>query len=149
MNPHPNVNPKIENCLSSLWALTLTSCKIWMSRLDKPAGTSLWSSKPLFSQRRMQKQEVRPYFPRILFPIFIHIGLIDWIWRCVTRDVLVEEPSAGLCYDHRGHGGRRYLGLVSSRSRFNERSESTWRALSAFTAIFSPTIPTQLSSGRG
>ena len=41
MNPHPKVNPKIENCISSLWALTLTFFKICMSRLDKPAGMSL------------------------------------------------------------------------------------------------------------
>ena len=46
MNPHPKANPKIENSLSSLWALILTFCKIWMSRLDKPPGISLWNSKP-------------------------------------------------------------------------------------------------------
>jgi len=50
MNPHPKVNPKIENSASSLWALTLTFFKIWMSRLDKPAGISLWSDKLPISQ---------------------------------------------------------------------------------------------------
>ena len=42
MKPHPKENPKIDHWLSSLWALALTFCRIWMSRLDKPAGMSLW-----------------------------------------------------------------------------------------------------------
>ena len=104
MNPHPKVNPKIENSLSSLWALTLTFFKIWMSRLDKPAGTSLWSDKPLSANRGYEPQGIRAYYPSLLFPIFIHKGLVNRVWRCVAGDVLVEESCAGLCYEHGGHG---------------------------------------------
>lgn len=60
MSPHPKVNPRIENCLSSLWALILTFCKIRMSRLDRPAGMSLWNNKPPLSQREYRHERCDP-----------------------------------------------------------------------------------------
>ena len=67
---------------------------------------------------RMQTREIHSYHSCLLFPLFIHVGVIDRIWRRVTGDVFVEEPRTGLCQNHRGHRCRcRSFRTVASRSR--------------------------------